>query len=375
MPYKILLTGGGTGGHVYPLVAVAEELQTQASQKGIDLELMFLGEGELLKNIAGGVGIKFKSVLSPKWRRYASLGNLVDVFKAPIGFLQSLFYMWKFMPDVIFSKGGFGSFLPSFAGKLLFIPLVIHESDAIPGKANSWLGKMADKVFVAFDGAQKYFNATKTEWVGNPIRKGILNVVDRTAALAAFGLDSSKPVVLITGASQGAKVINDILLLSLVELTKNFQIIHQCGPKNYDEVNKQILAIVKEGEASYGQTITKSYRLYPLLDIQQMPLAYSAADVVVSRSGGTVFEIAALSKPSVLIPLKGSANNHQLANARDLAKFGAIVVEEDNLTPHIFLREINEAYRNKEALSAKIKEFAKPDAGEKIAVSLLAMLK
>jgi UDP-N-acetylglucosamine--N-acetylmuramyl-(pentapeptide) pyrophosphoryl-undecaprenol N-acetylglucosamine transferase len=375
MSYKILLTGGGTGGHVYPLVAVAEELKAQASQKGIDLELMFLGEGELLKNLAGELGIKFRSVLSPKWRRYASIENLIDIFKAPIGFLQSLFYVWKFMPDVIFSKGGFASFLPSFTGKLLFIPLVIHESDAIPGKANSWLGKMADQVFVAMDGAQKYFKEGKTIWVGNPIRRGILSVVDKTAALAAFGLDSSRPVVLITGASNGAKVINDILLSTLVELTKNYQIIHQCGDKNYDEVNKQILSIVKEGEASYGQTITKDYRLYPLLDIQQMAWAYSAADVVVSRSGGTVFEIAALGKPAILIPWKDSASNHQLANARDLAKFGAIVIEEDNLTPHIFLREINEAYTNREALSVKIKEFAKPDAGAIIAVSLLAMLK
>lgn len=373
MAYRILLTGGGTGGHVYPLVAVAEELQKQARQNGIDLELTLLGEGELLQKIADDISIPFKDIISPKWRRYASLQNLFDIFKTPVGFFQSLFYVWRFMPDVIFSKGGYGSFLPSFVGRLLMIPLVIHESDAIPGKANLWLGKFADKIFVAMDGAKKYFNENKTEWVGNPIRQGLLNVTDRAAAISAFGFNPAKPAILITGASQGAQKINEILLLSLVELTKKFQIIHQCGPKNYDEVNGQILLIVKEGESSYGQIIAANYRLYPLLDLQQMALAYSAADVAVSRAGGAVFEIAALGKPAVLIPLKGSANNHQLANARDLAKFGATVIEEDNLTPHIFIQEIEDAYKNKDALSQKIKQFAKPDASSKIVAYLLGM--
>lgn len=372
MPYRILLTGGGSGGHIYPLVAVAEELQKQASQNNVDLELRFLGEGELLKEVSAQIGVEFKSVLSPKWRRYASIQNFIDILKTPVGFFQSLFYVWRFMPDLIFSKGGYGAFLPSLAGKILMIPLAIHESDSVPGKANLWLGKLANKIFISFDNAKNYFKAGKAELVGNPLRQGILNAVDKQSALTAFDLDVAKPTVLITGASQGAKIINDTLLLALVGLTKKFQIIHQCGKKNYDEVNKQIMTIVKEGESSYGQAIAKSYRLYPTLDLQQMALAYSASDAVVSRGGASaIFEIAALGKPAVIIPLKGSASNHQLFNARGFAKFGATVIEEDNLTPHILVNEIEKVFENRAAISEKIKQFAKPDAASKIAAYLL----
>jgi len=374
MQYRILLTGGGSSGHVTPLVAVAEELQQQATQKGVDLELRFIGDNEVFKEISGG-SIKSVSILSPKWRRYSSIQNFIDILKFPVGFFQSLFYVWLYMPDVIFSKGGFDSFLPSLAGKIFMIPLTIHDSDAIPGKANLWLGRMANKVFISFESAGKYFKSGKTELVGNPVRKGLLNVADKSSALSSFSLDPAKPTVLITGASQGAQIINDVLLLSLVELTKKFQVIHQCGRNNYDEVNKQILSIVKEGETTYGPIISKNYRLYPVFDLQQMVLAYSAADVVVSRGGAAaISEIAILGKPAIIIPLAGSASNHQLANAKELTKFGAIMIEESNLTPHILVNEIGVAYQNRATISEKIKQFAKPEAAKVIAGQLLSMI-
>lgn len=373
MAYRIMLTGGGSGGHVYPLIAVAEELQRQAMQKGLDLELRFLGADGLMKDVATSIGIKFQAVISPKWRRYNSVQNFIDILKAPIGLFQTLFYVWRYMPDLIFSKGGYDSFLPALAGRIFRIPIVIHESDVIPGKANRWVEKWAKKVFVSFDAAKSYFKQEKTELVGNPMRSGLLNFIDRSVAVAAFGLDPSKPVVLITGASQGSQVINEALLLSLVELTKKFQVIHQCGFQNYEQVNAQILKIVDEGEGTYGKIITDGYRLYPILDLQQMMMAYSAADIIVSRAGaGSIFEIAAVGKPAVVIPLKSSASNHQLANAREFAKYGAIVIEEDNLTSHILINEITNAYDGRIALSQKIKGFAKPNAAQLIAQQLLA---
>lgn len=372
---KILLTGGGSGGHVYPLIAVAEELQKQAVRQSLDLDLLFLGADGLMKDVAASVGIKFQATVSSKWRRYTSAQNFIDILKVPLGFLQALIHVWSYMPDLIFSKGGFDSFLPALAARIFGISVVIHESDAIPGKANIWVGKWAKKIFVAFNGALSYFKQDKVELVGNPIRAGLLNFIDRSAAVSAFGLDSVRPVVLITGASQGSQVVNETLLLSLAELTKKFQIIHQCGARNYDQVNARILNIVKEGEGTYGKIIAGSYRLYPIFDLQQMAAAYSAADVIVSRAGaGSIFEIAAVGKPAVVIPLKGSASDHQSANAREFAKYGAIVIEEDNLTPHILINEIENNYRDHSIISPKIKDFSKPDAAKVIARQLLAGL-
>lgn len=375
MAYRVMLTGGGSGGHVYPLIAVAEELQKQAVQKGLDLELRFLGADGLIREAAASVGIEFQAIAAPKWRRYNSVENFVDILKTPLGFFQALFYVWRYMPDLVFSKGGYDSLFPALAGRIFRIPIVIHESDVIPGKANLWVGKWAKKVFVAFDGARNYFKQDRVELVGNPIRAGLLNFVDRTAAVSAFGLDSAKPTILITGASQGSQIINEALLLSLVELAKKFQVIHQCGPKNYEQVNAQILNIVKEGEGTYGPIIAANYRLYPLFDLQQMVLAYSATDVVVSRAGaGSIFEVAAVGKPTIVIPLKGSASDHQLANAREFAKFGAVVIEEDNLTPHILINEIENAYEGRATISTKIKGFAKPNAAQVIAEQILAAM-
>ncbi len=371
MAYKILLVGGGTGGHVYPLVAVAEEIQKKAAQSGLEAELLFMGDGDLLKDVAQQIGVKFKSILSSKWRRYFSFQNFIDIFKFPLGFFQSLFNVWLFMPDVIFAKGGYASFLPTLAGKLMMIPIVIHESDSIPGKTNIFLGKLSKKVFLAFASAIKYFDAQKSEVVGNPIRSNLLVGADKAAALSAFALDPVKPTILITGASQGAKPINDVLLLSIVELAKKFQIIHQSGSPNYDDVSKQVLTIIKEGEALYGKDIQNNYRLYPVFDLAQMVLAYAAADVIISRAGSQIFEIAAIGKPSIVVPLKGSASNHQVENAREFSKFGATIIEEDNLTPHIFINEIEKAYEKRAELSEKIKKFAKPDAAMTIAEYLL----
>ena len=363
MAYKVLLVGGGTGGHIYPLIAVAEELK--------DSEIKFLGSGDLLKQVASEAGFEAILILSSKWRRYFSFQNFVDIFKFPVGFFQALFQVWLFMPDIIFAKGGYASFLPALAGKIFAVPIVIHESDSIPGKVNVLLSKWARKVFLSFESSKKYFNESKCEVVGNPVRRGLLAGGDKSVALNAFSLNPAKPAVLITGASQGAQKINEVLALALVELTKDFQVIHQSGPKNYDEMNKQITSIIKEGKDIFGSQIQSNYRLYSLLDQNQLALAYAASDVIVSRASSQVFEIAAVGKPAIVVPLKNSAGDHQLSNAREFAKFGATVIEEDNLTPHILINEIQKAFENCTELSQKIKQFSKPDAANKIAQFLL----
>ena len=363
--HRILLVGGGTGGHIYPLIAVAEELK--------DSEIKFLGSGDLLKQAASEAGFKAILILSPKWRRYFSFQNFLDILKFPVGFFQALYNIWRFMPDIIFAKGGYASFLPALAGKIFAVPIIIHESDSIPGRVSAVLGKWARKVFLSFEGSKRYFDESKCEVVGNPIRRGLLAGGDRSTALNAFSLNPAKSAVFITGASQGAQKINEVLALALVELTKDFQIIHQSGPKNYDEMNKQVVSIIKEGKDVFGPQIQSNYRLYPILDRNQLALAYAASDVVVSRASSQVFEIAAVGKPAIVVPLKNSAGGHQLSNAREFAKFGATVIEEDNLTPHILINEIQKAFENRAELSQKIKQFSKPDAANKIAQYLLGL--
>lgn len=373
MAYRILLVGGGTGGHIYPLVAVAEELKNLSAQKGEEMGLRFMGEGKFLKEEAEKLGLKCNLVLSPKWRRYFSFQNFLDIFRFPVGFLQALFYVWLFMPDVIFAKGGYASFLPALAGKIFAIPIIIHESDSIPGKVNMILGKWARRIFLSFEKSGSYFSGDKCEIIGNPIRQGLLTTVDKSAALNAFGLNPAKPAVLVTGASQGAKKINETLILALVELVGKFQVIHQCGERNYDEMNKQVTSVIEEGKSTYGPRIQDNYRLYPFLNLEQLALAYAASDVVVCRASSQVFEIAAVGKPVVLIPLESAANSHQLANAREFAKFGATIIEEANLTPHILINEIEKAFENQAELSQKIRQLSRPDAAKKIAQHLLSL--
>lgn len=377
---RILLTGGDTGGHIYPLVAIAEELQKQSNETNFVIEIKFMGDSQtdstgsnIFKQEAGKLGIKYQKIISPKWRRYFSIENFIDIFKFPIGLAQALFYVWLFMPDGVFSKGGSASFLPVLAAKIFMIPLIIHESDAVPGKSNLFFGKFAKKVFLSLEKAQSYFKPGITEVVGNPIRPEILTQRDKSVARQAFSLDPLKQTILITGASQGSKIINNTIMLMVVELVKKFQVIHQTGPNNFKEINQQLEKIVLEGKDSYGQEIQRNYRLYPLLDANQISLAYKAADVVVSRAGSSIFEIAAAGKSTVLIPLKTSASDHQLANAKEIAKFGATIIEEDNLTPHILLNEIEKAYEKRAELGEKIKQFSRLGAVTVIAKYLITI--
>lgn len=357
MAKRILLVGGGSGGHVYPLSCVARAVRDYSASSGQEVIMEFLGDGNFLADVSENVAIPYHALISGKIRSYFSFKNFLDVFKFPVSFFQSLFYVWRFMPDVVFSKGGYSSVMPVIVARIFLIPVFIHESDAIPGRANRFLAIFARKVFVSFENSIKYFNSAKTELVGNPVRPELLGA-GKDTGLAAFKLSSAKPTVLFLGGSQGALLINNVVVESLVELVNDFQIIHQCGEKNLELVKKQIEQTEKEGSSSYGKTIQDNYRLSGFFDVQQMALAYGAADLVVSRAGAnSIFEIAALAKPVILIPLKTAASGHQLANAQELAKFGATIIEEENLTTHILINEIKETYQSRGQISSKMKEF------------------
>ncbi len=373
MAKRILLVGGGSGGHVYPLIAVARALRDQSKIRGTPVELCIFGEGGLLKTAAENDGINFKKISAGKFRRYFSLLAPLDAIKSLVGLIQSLWSVLWFMPDAVFSKGGYDAVMPCFAAWLYRIPVYTHESDTVPGLANRIIARFSKIVFTGFKSAVQNFKSGKAVVVGNPVRQELLNG-DRTAAMQSFNLSPDLKTILVMGGSQGAKEINDIILESVVELVANYSVIHQCGQGQYKSVSVEVEKITKEGEGEYGPNVTQRYRLFPFLDGAQMSLAYAAADVIVSRAGsGSLFEIASLGKPGIIIPLANAANNHQLANAIEFSKFGGVIIEGSNITPHILMNQVSSLLEptRYSQVSQQIRQFATPNAATDIATTIL----
>ncbi len=374
MNYRILLVGGGTGGHIYPLIAVGRELQKIAGEKGVNLELTAVADSNSWRSEFENSSIKFKRIFTPKLRRVkGGRINLLALLAIPVTLIQTFWILFVFMPDLVFSKGGFASFIPTFIAALYFIPVFVHESDSVPGTVNQFTAKFAKRVFIFFENASKYFPVSKTVLTGNPIRDNLL-VGKKAEAAKYFNLRPDRKTVLFLAGSQGAMFINNLLIEALVQLTKEFQIIHQTGTNNFESVKKETEGIKNEGHGSYGENIEKNYQVYGFLNEEELKNAFAMSDVVVSRAGSNIFEIAALGKPAIVIPYPYSAGNHQKANAIEFAKFGAVVLEEQNLKPHILINQIKRLINNP-SVGEKIKQFAKLDAGEIIARELMSNVK
>ena len=364
---RIVLTGGGTGGHLFPLVAVAKKIK----EKKPDVEFLFIGpNGELEKKIMAAEGISIKKAISGKMRRYFSPVNFVDFFKIPVGIIQALRHLLKFMPDAIFSKGGYASIPTVIAGWIYRIPIMIHESDANPGMANSMLAKFSQRVAISYPQAEVYFPAEQVVLTGNPLRSDIASG-DPQKSRAEFSLTDSKKIIFVWGGSQGSKVINDKILEILPELLKKYQIIHQTGEKNFEEVKH------KAGEMGI-KAGHEGYFVLPFID-ENLKDILAVSDLVISRAGSTsISEIAANGKPSIIIPLGNSANDHQRMNAYAAAKVGGcIVLEEGNLGENMLLEKIDELMNNEELrnkMAANIKSFYHSDAADRIADGILGMI-
>jgi len=371
---KILFTGGGTGGHVLPIVAVAREMRR--IYQGKDLQFFYIGpKDEFGEILLSQENIKIKNVLSGKIRRYQDWKsiseNLVDVlFKIPIGILQAFFHIFFLAPDLILSKGGFGSIPGVIAGWLLRVQIILHESDVAPGLAHRILSKLVPKVFVSFPRTE-YFPLKKMILVGNPIRREVLGG-SREEAKRMFNLQDDKPIILILGGSQGAQRINDKILEILSKLVKDFEIIHQTGWNNFKEVKAEAKVVMPKGLEQY-------YHPFPFLREEELKRLYQAADLIVSRAGsGSIFEIAALAKPSILVPLPDSAQSHQVKNAYAYAENKAcLVMEEPNFTPRFFLEKLKYLFSRPEELEQMQKaaqKFAKPMAAKALAGHIINCL-
>ena len=364
---KILFTGGGSAGHIFPIIAITRELR----RIGLDWEFLYLGPKDDFGSILlSQEGIKVKTILAGKIRRYLSwksvLQNILDIVVIiPLGFLQSFFYVFFVAPDFIFCKGGYGSLSPVICGWLLWTPILLHESDVAPGLTNKILSKFAPKVLVSFPLSQtEYFSEKKMISMGNPIRKELLGG-SKEKAKELFNLTGEKPVILIMGGSQGAQKINDTILAVLPQLLAEFELIHQTGEKNLKEVSAEAKTVIP-------QDLEKYFHPIDFLKETELREAYAASDLILSRGGaGSIFEIAACGKPSILIPLVLAAQNHQVKNSYAYGDTGAaLVIEETNLTPHFLLEKLRYLFSHPQELqrmSEKAKAFARPDSAKIIA--------
>jgi len=340
---KILLTGSGSGGHFYPLIAVAEAIRDLVKErKLIEPQIFYAAPEEYDKEALFANDITFVKTSAGKLRRYFSLLNYFDFFKTAWGVTVSVFRIFFLYPDVVFSKGGYGAFPTVLAARLFRIPVVIHESDSVPGRVNTWTGKFAVRIALSYPKAVQFFKEEKTAVTGNPIRKGLLHKATE-GAHEFLKLERETPVIFITGGSQGAQKINDTVLRALPELVNKYQVLHQTGVNNQLEV-EQIASVVLKDSPFKGR-----YRQFGTLNEVAMRMAAGAADLVISRAGSTIFEIAAWGLPSILIPIPDEIVKDQTTNAFTYAHTGAaVVIEQNNLSPNLLVSEIRRIMENKD---------------------------
>jgi UDP-N-acetylglucosamine--N-acetylmuramyl-(pentapeptide) pyrophosphoryl-undecaprenol N-acetylglucosamine transferase len=362
---KILLTGGGTGGHFYPLIAIAEKLiEVADNQKIINLKLYYMSDSPYDKRMLFENKITFVQIPAGKMRTYFSIRNFFDMFKTATGAFFGLLSMFFIYPDVVISKGGYAAFPAVLAAKLLRIPVIVHESDSFPGRLNIWTAKFAWKVAISWPEAAEYLPKEKTALTGQPIRREIIHS-DTKEAHEHFKLDPNIPVILIIGGSQGAEIINNIVVDILPELLSRYQIIHQTGDKNIEDVLSRSKLLMEN-----NPNIAR-YKPMPYLNNLDTRKAAGCANLIISRAGSAIFEIASWGIPSIIIPITNSNGDHQRKNAYNYARNGACeVIDEGNLSQHLLVAEIDKILSSQQKLSL-MKEnalaFATPDAALKIA--------
>ncbi len=368
---KILFTGGGTGGHFYPIIAIAEELNKLSKEyKLVESELYYMSDIPYNEKLLFDNKIFFIKSNSGKMRRYFSILNFFDIFKTGWGIIRAIFTLFSIYPDVVFGKGGYVSFPVLVAARFLRIPVVIHESDSAPGRVNKWAGGFARKIAVSFPDAAHFFIKDKVAFTGNPVRQELTHPM-KEGAHEFLGLESTIPLILILGGSQGSQTINENILDALPKLVEKYQIIHQTGANNLQFVRDTAEVIL------HNSPHKARFKPFDHLNALSLRMAAGIADLVISRAGSTIFEIAIWGIPSILIPISVSNGDHQRKNAYSYARSGAAeVIEENNLTSHILNAEI-ERIMGDAALRGKMRKsahtFARVDAADLIANEILAI--
>jgi UDP-N-acetylglucosamine--N-acetylmuramyl-(pentapeptide) pyrophosphoryl-undecaprenol N-acetylglucosamine transferase len=325
---RILISGGGTGGHIYPALAVASELRDRYGA-----ELLFIGDAHGLETtLVPAAGIPFAAISAGKLRRYLSVRTFTDLGRIPLGMAQAYTHVKQFQPDAAFTSGGYVSVPAGMAARLTGAPLVMHQQDVPPNLANRLLTPVATRVTVSFAASLPYFPKQKTLLAGNPVRAEVLQAarLDPMQARRRFGLNAPLPIVLVTGGSQGARRLTQVVAAALPRLLTACQVLHVSGDLTYEATRAQA-----EQALAAAPELRARYALFPYLKTE-MPEALAACDIALCRSGAaTLAELSIIGRPSLLVPLPpGFTGSPQAVNAAMFQQAGAAeMILDRELTP------------------------------------------
>lgn len=363
-PYRFIISGGGTGGHIYPAIAIANEIKSRYG----DAEILFVGaKGKMEMKKVPEEGFQIVGLWISGIHRKMSLDNLIFPFKVISSYLKAKRIIREFKPDAVVGVGGYASGPIMLAAAAKKIPAMIQEQNSYAGLTNKQLGKKVKKVCVAYENMDRYFPKEKIVLTGNPVRKDIMLVAEKRAeALRHFNLSPDKKTVFVFGGSLGARTINNSVIKDLGKLMDaEVQLLWQTGRLYFDEMKSKAKAF-------------DSANLRIMEFVKEMDLAYAAADVVISRAGAlSISELCLVGKPVILVPSPNVAEDHQTKNAQALIEKNAAVLVKDNIAEQKLVPEVLELLKdnNKQALLAEhIKQMARPNAAENIVDELIKIV-
>ncbi len=340
---RIVFTGAG-GGHFYPLIAVAERVRKEVFvQKMQQPEFFFLSDKPYDEESLFSIDCKFLEIPAGKLRVYPSAETITDILKTFYGCLVALRKLYSLYPDVVFAKGGYASFPTLFAARVLSIPVVVHESDTVPGRTTKWAGAFALRVALSYQEAAPFYPPAAVAYTGQPIRDALLPPADFKRVYTK----KDRPVILIFGGSQGSQTINEVILKMLPSLLMKYDIVHQTGKENIDQIKAYTEDILK------GHEFKERYYADGFIDVAHF---YPKVDLVITRAGSSMFEMVLWQLPMIVIPIPETVSRDQQSNAYAMASHGfASVLEENNLGVNILTSMISRILENEEEYNAMIK--------------------
>ena len=361
--YRIIVTGGGSGGHIYPAIAIANAINEKN-----DAEILFVGAiGKMEMEKVPDAGYEIEGLWISGLQRKLSLDNLSFPFKVLSSVLKSLSIIKKFKPDAVVGVGGYASGPLVYAATMKKVPALLQEQNSYAGLTNKWLSKKVQKICVAYSGMEKFFSKDKIVFTGNPVRKDIIDIESkRIKASDRLGFSSQQNTLLVLGGSLGARTINEAMIDSLPAFIEaGLQVYWQTGKLYYQEM------MVRTKKMNLGKVKIVEF-------IDQMDLAYAIADVVVSRAGAlAISELCQVGKPVIFIPSPNVAEDHQTKNAMALVKKEAALMILDNETVEKLSGEVIKLFRSgsqKQTLSTNIRRLAKPNAADDIADEVIKLI-
>ncbi|MBV9710075.1 MAG: undecaprenyldiphospho-muramoylpentapeptide beta-N-acetylglucosaminyltransferase [Ktedonobacteraceae bacterium] len=370
---RVLISGGGTGGHIYPALSVATLLKDT-----YNADILYLGSDDGLETeLIPAAGFRLARIKAGKLQRFVSWGTMKGIARVPVGVIQAISIVRNFHADVAFTSGGHVAVPSGLAARMNGVPLLIHQQDVPPNLSNKLLAPLATRISVAFADSLHYFPAHKTVQLGNPVRQAVLDVRQTSPqdARMALGLAADVPLLLVTGGSQGARYLNQTVCRALPELLLSCQVLQISGKKLFEETQALSTSMLADVPAETRQR----YRLVPYMDAE-MPLALQAAEMVVCRAGAaTLSELAVLGKPSILVPLPPALGaSPQETNASMFGHWQAAeVIQNNELKPDILVNRVKSDildYVKLNAMAEAARRLAKPDATQEIVKTIVGMI-